>query len=222
MTYDNTWDTDSPTRTVGITFGKGFNEGRTQLMFSAQWSDTNPLLTGDRRQFIDRGIAAIQKNRPQFLFNSTTPFLGALPNILGIDANFQSTNLTFKDGTALGSSTTYIPAGTLLSTSAATLKSGLLSNAGKWDFDLPAIYAPNTGLLAPLAVSPTVKSFLASLRQELWSSLEVTLDYNHNENRSVQNGIPQGIANFQGHFLSVDAPSNPFNTDIIVPCPSPW
>jgi iron complex outermembrane recepter protein len=40
--YDNTWDIATPRRTVSATWGHAFEDDRTQLMLTADWSDWQP------------------------------------------------------------------------------------------------------------------------------------------------------------------------------------
>ncbi len=208
--YDNTWDTDAPRRSAGLSYGAALEDGKTYLNLSVAWSDSKDLLLQDRRELIDRGVASIFTNSPSFLYSNTNPFLGALPNITA--GTTAATTLTLKSGAVIASRRTFIPAGTSPSTSSSELEAGLISNAGLWNFDLPASTQPNTGLLRPLGVSPQTKSFTGGVRRQFGPRVELFADYTYNENRSAS------VYNPNNSFLIVPAtsPVNPFTSAVRV------
>lgn len=212
-TYDNTWDTDAPRRSVSMNYGAALEGGKTHITLSAAWSDSNDLRLQDRREFIDRGVAAIFRNLPSYLYSNTSPYLGALPNITANTS--AATTLTLKSGAIIPSRRTFIPAGTSPSTPSSTLGASLIANAGLWNFDSPASTQPNTGLLRALGVSPETRSFAAGIRREFGPKVEVFADFSHNENRSATVYNPNS-----GFFVVSNAsPANPFTTAVRIRFP---
>lgn len=211
--YQNTWDTDAPKRSIGFSWGRSFENGKSNLMITASVSDAKPLLFGDRRQLIDAGMRRILATNPSFFNTSTSPFSGALVNIAASPASV--TTLTLKTGQVLGSRNTFVPAGTSPSTSASVLYAGLIANAGQWNLDLPYTTQGPTGLLRPLGGTPKVRSIGANLRRKMWPSLEAFVDFSYNKNDSTS------VVNPYGTSITIKAanPINPFTTDISIRIP---
>jgi len=212
-TYDSAMDTDSPTRTVAVTYGLGFPDGKTHLMVSVQASDANPLRLQDRREVLDRNVARILANSPNFFVNSQNPWLGALPNI---QASGTVPSLVLDDGTSLNSRTTFIAAGTSPTTSAAALAASLVANAGKWNMDLPTSTQQYTGLLQQLGTAAKIRSFTANLRRQMLASLELFADVAYLDNRSTLLNNPFTAT----QTVPVTAPNNPFQQAVLVRFPN--
>jgi iron complex outermembrane recepter protein len=213
--YDNTWDTDAAVRTVALSYGMSLEGGRTQLMFSGNWSDSNPLLLQDRRELMDRGIATILANNPGSLYSENgLMWFGALPNIRRLGGTAVQ-NLTLDNGTVLSSRITHVPVGTAAGTPVAALYAGLAANAGKWNLDLPATTQIRTGLLRPLGLAPENRSVMASVRRQMWTPLEGYAEFSRNENRSA--AIANNVIQLT---VPATAPSNPFNHNVVVTVPS--
>jgi outer membrane receptor protein involved in Fe transport len=212
-TYENTWDTDAPRRSVSLNYGAALEGGKTHITLSAAWADSKDLRLQDRRELLDRGVAAIFRNLPSYLYSNTNPFLGALPNITANTS--AATTLTLKSGAVIPSRRTFIPAGTSPSTARATLDASLIANAGLWNFDLPVSTQANTGLLRPLGVSPETRSFAAGLRREFGPKVEIFADFSRNENRSATVYNPNS-----GFFVVSNAsPANPFTSAVRIRIP---
>ncbi len=126
-TYDNTFNASAPLRTVNATYGLSLEDGKTRIMLAGHYSDGQVLLNQDRLALTQRGIATIFRNSPSFLYNSSNPFQGATPNIAGLDANGNPTNLILNNGTPLNSPITSIPAG---AAPGSNLSAGLINSAG--------------------------------------------------------------------------------------------
>jgi iron complex outermembrane receptor protein len=225
-TYDNTFNTDSPIRTVSASYGFALEGGKTHVMLSASWSDAKPFLLQDRRFIFDRNQATIARNDPtQDIFaNTQSPFLGALPNIGNNDGDFDGNGnfvpykLVLKPaygGTTLNSSITHITAGTAPTVSASTLAAGLVANSGVWNKELPASTQAYTGLYQPFGSIPTAKSFQASVNRQLLPKLELFADFSYNENKtkSVYNPFSSTLG------VSADSPVNPFTTGVVISAP---
>jgi iron complex outermembrane receptor protein len=146
-TYQNTFDTDAPIRTVSAIYG--FSLGRrTHVTISGSYSDGKPLRLKDR-PFIEQNFKRALANSPSTFYSTTGTFTsGATPNIVLNNAavngfvNAQNVTLTLKStGQPLGSRLTYIPYNTAPSTSTATRDAGLLTNAGRYNLDFaPSVW----------------------------------------------------------------------------------
>ena len=218
-TYDNTWHTDSPIRTLSANYGFALEGGKTHVMLTASWSDAQPLLLQDRRGIYDDNLATIHRNAPDFLAaNSRFPGLSVLPNITNSPggfgpAGFVPANLILKPaygGTNLGSGITHISAGTSATTSAAALGAALAANAGSHNLDLPASTQSPTGLLRPFGVTPEDKAFQASVNRQMNSKLELFADFTYGDNSSktVYNSVATAAT------VSAASPINPFTTAV--------
>jgi outer membrane receptor protein involved in Fe transport len=218
-TYDNTFDTDSPIRTVSINYGFALEGGKTHVMLGASWSDAQPLLLQDRRGIYDDNLATINRNDPGSLAtNSRFPGLGTLPNIVNSPGGFGPdgfvpANLILKPaygGTTLSSGRTYIPAGTSATTDKATLGAALVANAGSQNVDLPASTQSPTGLLRPFGVTPKNKAFQASVNRQMTSNLELFADFSYGDNstKTVYNSVATAAT------VSAASPINPFTTAV--------
>jgi outer membrane receptor protein involved in Fe transport len=224
-TYDNTFNTDSPTRTVAASYGFALEGGKTHVMLNASWSDSQPLLLEDRRGIYERNLATILRNDPlnSIYVANFSPFQGSLPNIMNDSGGFNSDftlyvpdNLVLKNGTVLNGGITHVSAGTSPTTSAATLTAGLVANAGSWNTDLPATTQSPTGLFQPFGATPKTKSFQTSVNRQMLPKLEVFADFSYNENSSKSVYNPFGATSYT---LAPDSPINPFTTSVDVSIP---
>jgi iron complex outermembrane receptor protein len=210
-TYENTFNASSPRRTVNALYGLSLEDGKTRIMLSGSYSDAEPLLLGDRLDLVQRGISTILKNSPSFLYNTANPFPGATPNIAGVDANGNPTNLVLKNGTPLNSPITFIPAGTA---PGANLSAGLLANAGTYNLNL----APGTGeygLQNQFGSTPRDKAFMATVRREFTESLEAFTEFS-----TVSNSSRQLFNAFGNYTVPSSAPDNPFQQAVMINIPN--
>lgn len=160
--YDNSFDTDSNRRRIDASTGFTLEDGKTQVMISAGYSDGNDLLAGDR-DFVNRARQAALANDPDSMENS-------LP--LSNRANFRSidgADLTLLDGTSLGTTFGSVPAGYL----GGDAGQGLLGGAGTYDLSLPVGI---TGARQSLSVVPTTKALSLTLRRKMSSKIDAYLD----------------------------------------------
>jgi iron complex outermembrane receptor protein len=214
VNYDNTVNGDSPRRTASLSYGLTLEEGKTNVSFNGAWSDQKSLLLEDRVQIYEQALATLERNSPGFVYSSSNPWRGSLPNI--IPASSSVATLTLDAGNVpLNSRNTHIPAGTSNSTPAATLAAGLLANAGQWSRDFPRTTQGVTGLLRPFGASPENRSLQASVRRQMLPWLEVVADLAWNENSS------ESIWNPAASLLAVDADvvTNPFTVRVGVTIP---
>lgn len=211
LRYDNTWDTDAPRRSFSFSYGAALENSRTHVGVNVSFSDSKGLLLNDRRQLLEESMARIQVNSPTFFFTPTNPWLGSLPNIVSSSL----APLVLRDGRALGSAITYVPAGTSGTTSAAALADGLLANAGKANLDNPLTTQSPNGLLLPFGSTPETRALQLTASREMSSRLTLSADYSYTENRS------ETIYNPFGSVLAVAAtvPTNPFSASVRVRFP---
>lgn len=221
-TYDNTWNTDSPTRTVSASYGLTLEGGKTHVMLNASWSDAQPLLLQDRRAIFENNLATSRRNAPS---TSRIPFQGALPNItndIGVVTAgiYRPNNLILKPafgGTTLSSGITHISAGIASTTTAGALGAVLITNAGIWITQLPPTTQNPTGLLRPFGMTPESKSFQASVSRQMLPRLELFADYSYNENRTKSVYNPFGSAG--SYTVGPRSPISPFTTFVDVSVP---
>ncbi len=204
-TYGNTFDTDSGVRRIDLSTGLGLEGGRTQVLFSASHSTSNPLLTRDR-DLARRARERQFQNNPAVFYTSTTPPHGYTSNIHSQDGS----NLVLDSGAALGFPNTYVPVG--YAGPASDNGAALAANAGRYNLDLPE---DQLGGRRSLLSNPTVTSATLSLRRDLGSRVEAYADVSSlsNEGRSLWTG-PNTLA------LPADAPGNPFSNPINISFPA--
>lgn len=203
--YDNTFSTDAAIRTISASYGLSLEGGETRLMFSGQYSDATALLNQDRAQLLQRGLEAIRRNNVALISSPATPFFaGTTPNI----GSTNGSNLVLKDGTPLNSPITFVPAGYSASSSPAAL----VANAGRTNFDLTNTVI-RTGNLNQVNQAPAVESYLAVLRRQMTSRLELFAEFSSSRNSidfltAALNNVPIPVA--------ATAPSNPFQQAVAV------
>lgn len=224
LTYQNMFDTDSPTKVGNLLYGLSLEQGRTQVQLTATYREVAPLLSQDNPDIAIRGIKHVLRNRPeQFYTNASPPALGTTTNIalragtLSGYTNAQNATLTLKNGTPLNSLITHIPAGTSLTTPPATLNAGLLANAGKYNLEIDAgdgVYS----LRNQIGLSPTVTAYSASITRQMtpWLQLYGDFRYGENEGSQIYNRIRRVVV----YTIPGNAPTNPFRENVSVTFPS--
>lgn len=214
--YDNTMDTDASIRTIDGVFGLSFEEGRSNVMVGGHYVSSGTLLSGDRPEFMRRGFDRVLRNNPGVLSSPTSPFAtGATTNI----ASANGTNLTLRPeygGMALNSPSTYVPAGTSSTTSPATLGSGLLANAGGYNFALPET-SDTTGLRVTVLPAIEQSSVFASVRRSMTDNIEAFANFSSNRDTAESAFNPFGF----DARVPASSPTNPFTQDVIVTSPTP-
>jgi outer membrane receptor protein involved in Fe transport len=223
--YQNTLEGDNPTRTLSVY--DSFFLKRTRVSFMLSYSDGKVPLRQDRpflKDYFNRRVA----NAPEQFYTANAPFAsGALPNIALNPAvvngyrNPSSAALTFKNGVSLGSTLTYVPAGTTLRTDSATLNAGLAANAGKQNFDeAPSIYR---GSQMPLLKAPQNQAIQTTISHKFNDMVDVYADIGINQQKTHNTSLPliNGHLRITTLHLSVpgDAPNNPFQQNVFVSHP---
>src|SRR5262249_36089490 len=156
-------------------FGKSFEGGKTQLFVTAQYSDQKPMYIGNRVNLLNNGYSTLMRNDPTYIYDSILAYpgvgmYGSTPNIAAYPG---SGNLVLKStGQALGSTFTFIPAGTSPTTPSSVLDAGLLQNAGHVNLTPGEDNSAPNGLLVPLGNFPRNKSLMATLTRQMTSKLQ--------------------------------------------------
>ena len=214
LTYDNTFDAASARRRVDMSSGFNLEGGKTNILLAGSYSEGNALTFQDRADLVRRGQAIIlahNGNNYRALDFVNPPF-GATPNIETADGS----NLVLKNGTALNSPVTYVPAG--YAGTAGDGGAALVANAGKYNLDFAHSAQAFGGGDAALVNTPTVESLTATLRREFTPQVQAFLEGSASE-MTAKNKISTAIFNSR-LSLPVSAPNNPFQQAIRVAIPT--
>lgn len=204
--YDNTFDSDVAKRRIDATGGFSLEGGRTSVLWSVGYADSNELLEEDRN-FSQQGRDLLFRNNPERILSTCGLFARTL-NICSRDGS----ELILDDGTPLGSSITFVPIG--YPGPGSDGGAAFVQNAGQFNLELSN---DAFGKKNSLASDPVTSSASLSIQREFTPWVEGFLDaaYYSNEGH-VNRGFLGGFA-----FLDGDAPTNPFTNTILVAVPSP-
>jgi outer membrane receptor protein involved in Fe transport len=206
--YNNTFSSDAPIRSVNFAGGLTLENGKTQVMFTGSYSDTKALLVQDRN-FVQNGMALIRKNFPGAFLPPNAQPLGATPNIRS------NTNTPlFSSGSA---TFTTVPVGFAGGDRNATL-AALQSKAGTYNYDLSPTH--QNGAARYMIGSPgEVTSQQVKLSRKMMPWLEVFAEYRRSTNINVNNEQTpfSASANFS---IAATAPTNPFGQVVRMSIPS--
>ena len=224
VTYQNTFVTDNPQRTLSLNFGFPIGK-KTQVGIFANFSGGKSPVWQDR-PFVINNYYRVLQNSPSIDFSNTLPVLaGGTPNIVldkavvGGYTNPSTTSLTLKNGTSLNSLTTYIPYGTSPSTSVATLDAGLLANAGQQNFNLaPSFYR---GTYQPIIVLPSSASISGYIDHEFTPMLEgyARFDFNYLKTYDPISAVINVYLNNTQIAIPGNSPFNPFQQNVQISLP---
>jgi outer membrane receptor protein involved in Fe transport len=226
--YQNTFDSDAPIRTINAIYGFSLGKsGKTHVTLSGSTSDGKPLRLKDRPFLIDYFNRAVRNGAATFYSTAATFTSGATPNIVLNNAavngfaNAQTATLTLKStGQTLGSRITHIPYGTSASTPAATLATGLLANAGRYNLD----FAPSVwrGLESTLTQVPRKESLMARIDHQLTPRISLFADFAFHRTTTLEaKWVPIGNGAYQ-FAVPGNAPTNPFRENILANCRLVW
>jgi len=224
-TYQNTFDSDAPMRTLSAIYGFSVGKsGRTHVTLSGSYSDGKPLRMKDRPFLVDYFNRAVANGPASFYTNTATFTSGATPNIVLNNAavngfaNAQNQTLTLKStGQPLGSRLTSIPYGSSASTPPATLVAGLLANAGKYNVD----FAPSVwrGYESTLTQVPRKESLMARVDHQLTKRISLFADFAFHRSATLEaKWVPIGNGQYQ-FPIPGNAPTNPFRENVFVSIP---
>src|ERR1700733_5436453 len=225
--YDNVTKGSSAINTVDGSYGFSLGDGKTHVMMAAHYSESDPLLVGDRADLIERGLGTLLRNNPNIFGTlpptpsnpDVSPFLGGTtPNIVSDEFTPSGSivPLTLLNGTSLNAYATSICPGLSPSASRVALNACVLANAGKQNL----VLAPGVGefgLGQPLGFSAQVESALVTVRQSLTSWLEAfgEVSIERNNGSSLYNPISDNQ-----WYVPAGAPSNPFQQAVFIHFPS--
>ena len=218
--YQNTVNTDSPRYALSVNYGFPLGK-KVHVSLIASYADGKSLRMQDRPFLMNYNRRALS-SAPGIFYSNTVPFAGGTtPNIAFNPAvvngltNAQNRTLTLKNGTPLNALTTYIPPDTSASTPAATLASGLLANAGTYNFN----WAPTVGqgLYTSIGQISRKESALASITYDLTPQVQFFADFSSYSNstltRLLENAAGTGI------IVPGNAPTNPFRENVLITLP---
>ena len=212
MTYGNTFNTDAPTRNVSLTVGQSLEGGKTNILFTASYQNSKPLLLQDRLSQI------ITPNENRLFSGTTGGELGFL-GIGGASPSAFSTLPTVASSKGIplfvGSTATtvQVPAGYLGSTSSGLAP--LQANVGNYDLSHPnnaTIYGIG-GLQMPLTSSPTEKAVELIASRKITGWLEVYAEFGNSTDNSTRF---EDIFSFKAISVPATAPGNPFGQTVVV------
>jgi len=221
--YQSTGDGKAPQLKVDGNFVFSIGK-KIHVNLLASYTNGQPSLIQDRSYIMDYNRTVLQR-APALFYSNTSPYAaGRTTNIVLNSAvvngytNPPSRTLTLKDGTPLNAVTTYVPPGTSQATSAATLGSGLLANAGKQNTDwAPSVFQ---GLNTPIGQLSRNEMIMASTRYDWTPQIEITADFANRLSRSFSPLIQLGAG--QTNFaVPGNAPTNPFQQNVLVSLPVP-
>ena len=205
VTYGDTFSAHAATRRVDVSAGTNVENGKTNVMLAASWSDGDVLTVRDR-DFVQRGRTTILANNAAFILDNNNPPLGSTPNIGSADGS-----PLFGPGTP---NITFVPVGYAGNGGLAPLQ----VNAGKYNLNLANTAQSGGGGKLGLTNAPTVESLNATIRRQFTPSLAVFLDLAASNNNSQF----LNSTGFSGtYFLPAAAPNNPFGKDVLVTVPLP-
>lgn len=193
--YGSAFDGGARQFRIGINGGFSFEDGRTQVLFSASHSEAR-VLYSTQRDFVRRGTALQLRNDPT---NVSILFGGA--NICAADGEFDCSTdpLTLKSGATLGGAFTSIPDG--YAGPGGDGGAGLATNAGKLQLDRNGV---------PIWTAPNTTSYSANVRRAFTDGIDAYVDFSREESRSV-NVQPTQLP----LFVAADSPANPFDQDVL-------
>lgn len=201
VTYDNSFDGDSAVKRYGFSSGFSLFEGKTSVLLTGSYTDSNALLTRERN-FLQRGRARMNANAPGYDWPMSTGL-----NIKSLTGDA----LVLDDGTALNSLFTSVPAG--YSGFASDGGAALLSNAGRFNQGLVNSSYPYVQGGANAVIvggDPAVKYISGSVRHDFNERLKGFVEISHSQNNQRR----RNAAPYLFTYVPADAPGNPFQQDI--------
>lgn len=208
-TYDGTFDGGGARKRIDLSGGFPLEGGKTRVMLSGAWSQSDPLLNG-QRDYASKGRALTAARNPAFYYGSPDVIpVGATTNIVGYDPDTGlPANLVLKSGQALNSAYAHVATG-----ATGAVGSGLI--AGSYSLATPDT-AVADGNRHSLLNASQVLSGMVSARREFTARLSGFVEFAASRNRS-QFLTTQANSVFQ---LAASDPGNPFLQAIQVAVPA--
>lgn len=209
INYENTFEGDAPVRSAEIGAGFTLEDGKTNVLLSASWSDDAGLTFQDR-DFTVRGRQVLLANNPGVYLTTATPIMGATANI----RSATGTNLTLKStGASLNSPITFVPPGYAGAPSDGG--AALVANAGRFNINLASNANLAPGGQMSLINPGRKNSFGVTVRRQFSGQFQAFVDamVTNNWSTAVQN-VLSGV-----YTIPSASPTNPFNQNITVRVP---
>ncbi|MDB6170058.1 MAG: hypothetical protein JWM88_2922 [Verrucomicrobia bacterium] len=214
-TYENTFGTDTGARRLDLAAGFSMDNGKTNLLFSASYADRNGMSKRDRdftQRYRFRLLANNNNNYQSFNSGSNPPY-GATTNI----RSSTGANLVLKNGTALNSPITFVPAG--YSGSSSDNGAALAANAGKYNLNWGDSVQSSTTGRTSLFTGSTVEAFSATIRRQCNDLVQLFAEASVSRNASRLLSADSGTVKTAGLLIPTSAATNPFAQDIRVTFP---
>ena len=228
LTYDNSFESDSGLKRLDLVGGHSFGGGRTNITFSASYSEANELLVRER-DFAQASRDLQMRVNPDFYF-AGFPVVGATPNISSEpqfdfpyfletgQVRFVAPDLVLDDGTELGTPFTFAPEG--YAGVASDGGQALVDNAGQQNLDLDLFGTQSGGGGSSLLAVPEDKvAFNISLRHDFSEEIDGYIEVGGS--RSTGASRVAVFDPFRNVEIDADAPTNPFQQTIVVALPTP-
>ncbi len=199
--YDNVFGSDAARRTLNANAGFSLEGGRTNVMISASYSDSNPFTQGETG-LTERGRQLQLLNNPAAILNASSPPIGGTTNIRSTNGQ----DLVLKStGQSLGSPITHVPGG--YAGPASDGGQAFLTTAGQYNLELPSGLA---GKGQTLLASPTTLSASINVRRNFTDRIEAFVDVTSS---SSENSRLNAVF-FGNYSLLATHAGNPFEQNI--------
>ena len=208
--YNDTTDLKAPDRSVDLVLGTNIEGGRTNISFSGTIRGSDPLIFGEREDFILDGYRFGLANTPDAF---PAPPLGTTPNIRSNNGGNLTLDPIFGGG-SLGSNRTFVPVG--FRGVRLDGVAGLVADAGQFNFDLADVGASiGGGARNELVVGTSLMSGTLAVRREMTSWLRAYVEVfgSRSKARSISSGVSEQL------LLGANNPNNPFQQAIRVTLP---
>ncbi|WP_175597188.1 TonB-dependent receptor [Peristeroidobacter soli] len=209
--HDMSSDGAAARSAVDGAYGMAFENGKTSVMVSGYYSESDAMRIADRPELASRGLDTIINNNPSLISSTTLPYsFGTTPNIVASDGGL----LTLRDGRPLNSAMTYIPAGF----TAGSDPAALLANAGGVNYTRPDIMSRIgnvASLKGQIGAEAAVKSFGVVARRQMTENLEAFAEYFYAGNATSTVTNPMA----DNYRIAGTAPTNPFQQSVNVSIP---
>jgi iron complex outermembrane recepter protein len=206
--------------TLDGSYGFSLEDGKTQVMLSAHYEDSEPLLLEDRAGLVTEGIRTLSQSDTGIFSQGGNPYQGgtfaniAATFLCGPTGCAQQT-LVLLNGKSLNASATTLCPGISPTSPISVLNACLLKNAGTQNTNLtPGL--GEFGLQQPIGYAPRVESVIATMHRSMtpWLDAFVDLTITKNDGSSEYNPIAD-----QPWTVFAGNPTNPFQSTVNIHIP---
>lgn len=198
--YDNTFDSDVALKTVNLTTGFALENGRTQVLFTAQKQEGNELKVKDR-SFFERDRAVQLTKNPDAIYGGNPP-MGNLTNIKTVDGS--------ELIAGSGSSYAYVPEG--YQGAAIDGISPFYDTVGQYALGLANGIGGDSGA-QNLVGAKENQSYTLNINRDFTDKLNIFLEGGYEEQKIESAGNYHGFGTVT---IRANNPTNPFGKDILV------